>query len=624
MLNNNYDVISRNALPGISLQGSLGRLFEFKNNRRLGLTTAINYAHNEQKRQGVERIYGNNDLVDNIYNYNTTLGALANVTYLTANSKFSFKNLYNRTFDDIYLSRSGFDFGTNQYIKYAAFDLIQKSLFKSSLEGEHSLGGNAQKKINWVASYNNVTNNQPDQRKAQFLSNTRDSGYTLNLGTVGRANNRLFGNLNESIFNASVSYSTPYKFLYKSNLKIGALGMYRTRNFENRYIGATSVTGVPESTSLANTFTQQNIDAGLFQFVDQTAQSDLYKANSIVGSAFIMSDNRINTRLRAVWGVRFESYNLDVNTQDLLNNPIVINPVWNDVLPSLNLSYALNEKTNLRMSYFRSLARPEFREIAPIAYFDYEINTLIFGNPSLTRSRIDNMDFRYEIFPRPGEVFSASAFYKRFNNTIENQFYAVNGSADIKTANYDKGLSAGLEVEMRKTLDFISDRKLFKNLNFYTNLAYIHSAVELNGDQKKYRNGIIRDSRPMSGQSPYVINASFGYSAANGKLNFNVLYNRIGQRIYVVGGEGQFADVYEAPRNVLDYQISYNVGKRSEFRLNIKDLLNAPTFFYYDQNDNKKYDNPVFSKTTVNPSADYIFQRFRQGTTFSLTYTCRF
>jgi hypothetical protein len=624
MLHNNYDVINRKALPGISLQGSLGRLYELKKNRRIGLTTALNYAHSENVKLGVERAYGNYNYVDRIYNYNTTMGALANIAYSSANSKISFKNLYNRTFDDNYLTRSGYDGGMTNYIQYMAFDLIQKSLFKTSLEGEHSLGGDAQKKLNWVASYNNVTNNQPDQRKAQFLGPVKDSGYVLNLGTVGRANNRLFGDLKESIYNASVNYSTPYKFLYKSNLKVGALAMYRNRAFENRYLGATSNATFIESQSITDVFSQQNINSGLFQLVDQTAPSDAYTAKATVGSAFVMSDNRINTRLRAVWGVRFESYKLNLQTTDLLAKELTIDPVWNDLLPSLNMSFALNEKANLRMSYFRSVARPEFREVAPITYFDYEMNTLIFGNPDLTRSRIDNMDFRYEIFPRPGEVISASAFYKRFDKTIENQFYAVNGSADIKTANYDKASSAGVEVEFRKNLDFIADRKVLKNLTFYTNLAYIQSRVELAGDQQKYRNGILRSSRPMAGQSPYVINASIAYSAAQGKLNFNVLYNRIGQRIYVVGGEGQFADVYEAPRNVLDYQVSYTVGKRSEFRLNIKDMLNAPTFFYYDQNDNKKFDSPSISTTLVNPNEDFIFQRYRQGTTFSLTYTYKF
>lgn len=631
-LNNNYSITDRKALPGMSFQGSMGRLYEMKKNRRMGLTAALNYAHNETVKKDLERIYGNYNFKDQVYNYNTTLGGLFNLSYATPNSKISFKNLYNRTFDDNFLTRAGYDGSLTANTRYYAFDLIQKSLFKSSLEGEHSIGGDAQKKLNWVVSYNNVTNNQPDQRKIQYVDFPNNGTYTANIGSLSKINNRLFGNLNETILNGGINYSTPYKldFLYKSSLKIGALSLYRHRDFKNRYVGAIlnqSYTG--DQTMLINEgvqslFSKSNVDNGAFSFADATGDGDKYTATATTNSAYIMSDNRINTRLRAVWGVRFESYNLNLKTKAVPSG--FLNPVWNDFLPSLNMTYALNEKSNLRMSYFRSVARPELREIAPISYFDYELNFLINGNTDLTRSRIDNIDLRYEIFARPGEVFSASVFYKKFDKTIENQFYAVGSSSEIKTVNYNAAFSAGVELELRKNLDFISNRNFFKNLTFYSNVAVIKSKVNLEGADQLYgpTAATTRTSRPMAGQSPYVINASLAYAALSGRLNFNVLYNRIGQRIFAVGGAGQFADVYEKPRNVLDYQVSCNVGKRSEFRLNIKDMLNAQTLFYIDQDGNKKFEAHDFGKTTSDPYKDFIFQRYRQGTTFSLTYTYKF
>lgn len=635
MLNNDYSITQRKALPGITLQGSLGRLYELKNNRRIGVTAALNYGHNETVKRDVERKYGNYNFVDQINNYNTTIGALANIAFSSASTKISFKNLYNRTFDDNFLYRDGYDGSPTSYFKYYAFDVIQKSLLKSSLEGEHIIGGDAQKKLNWVVSYNNVTNNQPDQRKAQYLNGKMEPGgvYTANIGSVGRLNNRLFGNLNESIVNAGVNFSTPYKlgFLYKSSLKLGAMSLYRYRDFSNRYIGATSnpfYSGDQTallSTDIQSLYSAANIKDGAFGFVDQTADGDKYTATAITNAAYVMSDNRITTHLRAVWGVRFESYSLDLQSKAITSGKV--NPVWNDVLPSLNLSYALNEKSNLRMSYFRSVARPELREVAPISYYDYELNMLINGNENLTRSRIDNIDLRYEIFPRAGEVISASVFYKKFDKTIENKFYATGSSSEIKTVNYNSATNLGVEFELRKNLDFIASRNFLKNITFYANLALIQSKVDLvTPDEQRYldKPEFARTSRAMSGQSPYVINTSLSYSTPSGKLNFNILYNRIGQRIYIVGGEGQFGDVYERPRNVLDYQVAYNVGKRSEFRLNIKDILNAPTFYYYDQNGTKKYEDHEFAATTFDPTKDYIFQRYRQGTTFSLTYTYRF
>jgi TonB-dependent receptor len=629
MLHNDFSITDRKGLPGMQFQGSLGRLYNLHRSRKLGFTAALTYTHSENTKPNLERIYGNLNVTDQIYNYNTTLGALANFAYTTPKTKIVFKNLYNRIFDDNFLFRQGYDNSSSNYIKYYAFDAIQKSLFKTSVEGTHNITD--VQKINWLASYNFVGNNQPDQRKVLYASETPDGVYSANVTSLGRSNNRLFGDLKESIVNGAVNYSTPYKFMYKSTLKVGALGMYRYRDFKNRYVGAildpnyaTDAQNTVRTSPIQDLFSQQYINDGAYQFVDQTSASDQYTATAITKAGYVMTDTRINTRLRFVVGVRMESYDLKVESPALKQINQKINQTWNDLLPSVNGTYSLNEKSNLRASYFRSVARPELREIAPIGYYDYELNMFINGNPNLTRSRIDNFDVRYEVFPRAGEVLSASAFYKRFDKTIENQFYAVGSSSDIKTANYNKAFTAGMEIEIRKNLDFIAAP--LKNFNFYANLAYIYSRVNLEGDEKLYLNtaATSRDSRPMSGQSPYVINTSLGYSAFDGKLNLNVLYNRIGQRIYIVGGQGQFADVYEMPRNIVDFQVSYNVSKRSEFRLNIKDLLNSPTRFYYDQNDNKKFDKVDYSVTSIDPTKDYVFQRYKMGTTFSLTYTYRF
>ncbi|GAA4454139.1 TonB-dependent receptor [Rurimicrobium arvi] len=634
-LNNNFNVTNRKALPASSLQASMGRLYNMKNNQRIGLTAAVNYGHNEFAKRDVERIYGNVNFRDNSYVYNTTIGALANVAYSNASTKIAFKNLYNRTFDDTYLYREGTDASSSNNVKYYAFDLIQKAMFKTSLEGDHSLGGDAQKKLNWVVSYNNVTNSQPNQRKVQYNSKIgTDDAYEAYIGSLSKANNRLFGNLNESIVNAGVNYAMPYKlnFLYKSNLKVGVLGLYRKRDFQNRYLGVgqnplyAGDTKPILTQSIENLYSSQNINSGLFTFQDGTGLGDKYDATVFLKSAYASSDNRITPNLRVVWGVRFESYDLNLNSLGISPSGNV-HPVWNDVLPSLNSSYALSEKSNLRFSYFRSVARPELREVAPMSFYDYELNMNITGNENVTRSRINNLDLRYEVFPNPGEVISASVFYKGFDKTIENRFYGTGSSADIQTTNFGKAQNVGAEFEIRKSLDFISKNNVFKNITFYTNLSLVKSTVNL-GDStnKRYldKDEYARSSRAMAGQSPYVINASLNYTSPSGKFGFSVLYNRIGQRIYIVGGEGQFGDVYERSRNVLDGQISYNVGKRSEFRLNVKDILNAQYLFYYDQNANKKWDDHSFTGATIDPYKDYIFQRFRLGQTFSLTYTYRF
>jgi hypothetical protein len=117
----------------------------------------------------------------------------------------------------------------------------------------------------------------------------------------------------------------------------------------------------------------------------------------------------------------------------------------------------------------------------------------------------------------------------------------------------------------------------------------------------------------MVGQSPYVINAGILHTALENKLSFNLLYNRIGERIFKSRG-ANFPNIYEQSRNVVDFQMGYKVFKnRGEIKLNAADLLNNNYLFFLDYDGNGKFSG-----------ADRIFSRYRQGTSFSLAFTYSF
>lgn len=622
-LNNNYNITTHSALPGINLQGSLGRVYRLSNNRKFGVTAALTYTHNETIKKDLQRLYDNYDYTDNVYTYSTNLGALVNLGYYYGKNKITLKTLYNRIFDDNFLYREGINYSSTSDTRYYAYDLIQKSLFKTTLEGEHQVG-NGQSKLNWILSYNLVTNNQPDQRKVSYsrpLGTTTD--FAADNTSLGKANNRLFSDLNENILNAGVNYSMPVNLFEKSSIKVGLFGQMRSRDFSNRYIGMKIDPMSPDGASVRtrpveSLYANDVISNGTYILDDLTGDGDKYDATATTAAAYAMSDNKITDKVRVVWGARMESYTLKVNS----SGTQVANNTWTDVLPSFNFTYSLNEKSNLRASYFRSVARPEFREIAPIGYYDYDLSATITGNPALVRSQIDNIDLRYEIFPGQGEILSASVFYKHFNKTLENNVYGQNSSYDIKPDNYAGARNVGVEVEVRKNLGFISKgSKLFKGLSLYANLAYINSKVTLN--EAKYIQGKEITDRPLTGQSPYVINTSLGYTTEDGNFSVNLLYNRIGQRIFLVGGE-RLGNVYERPRDLLDFQASYSLSKKSELRLNVKDILSSKVFFYFDQNNNGKYDGVNYANGNLSSTDDWKLQQYTPGTTFSLTYIWKF
>jgi outer membrane receptor protein involved in Fe transport len=234
----------------------------------------------------------------------------------------------------------------------------------------------------------------------------------------------------------------------------------------------------------------------------------------------------------------------------------------------------------------------------------------MIGNPDLKRGKITNLDLRYEIYPGAGEAITASVFYKSFKDPIEQR--VVDGSTpnrrEITFSNAPKADSYGFEIEVRKKLDFISAEQFFQNVTFFTNFSVIRSSVDLTG--------VTSDniSRALQGQSPYLINAGLQYVSENNDHALSILYNRIGQRIYLLGFPG-YGDIYENGRDILDLQISKKVIKqKGELRLNVSDLLNQASVFYQNNNDKKSY-----QKVT-----DQIINSVKFGTNISLTFAYQF
>lgn len=215
-----------------------------------------------------------------------------------------------------------------------------------------------------------------------------------------------------------------------------------------------------------------------------------------------------------------------------------------------------------------------------------------------------NGDLRFETFPNSGEIFSVSVFYKNFTDPIEQ----INLGNDV--LGYDNAENAtvyGAEMELRKRLNFINSA-FFERLVFYSNAAYMSGSV-------KYPSLTVNSL--LQGQSPYLLNGGLSYSTDNDKLSFNVLYNRIGQRLKfrgVLAQSGQAAgnNIFENSRDVLDFQVSKKfMNNKFEVKFTVSDLLGQPYSWYY------KYDADP-SKTNYDASTDQVLNSYKYGTSLSL------
>ena len=609
---NSYPEVTQMALPTQNHQLTWGSRKELKSGASFGNVISLSYRNAQNMAIAERKDYEFSgdpfyEYSENISKYSSNLGALANFAYIKGGNKLAFKNIYNRTFEDNYTDRTGFTTDNIQDVRLNNSDLTTKSLINSQLEGDHQLG-KKQVKLTWNLNYARVERDQPDQRSMDYR---RSLGSQEPFRIIDRNTRRLFSDLEEDTYGAQAAVSIPVKmFSQQSTFKIGALKQLKQRDFNARifnylFVGPSvfekSYSGLPKD----QIFAPGNINENGFVLTEFTNNTDSYNANSDLNAGFLLLDNKLGEKFRVSYGARFEQFAQTLNAIDFSGQAIAAKQDNFDVLPSANLTYSLNAKSNIRLSGSQTVSRPEFRELALFNYYDFISQTSVTGNPYLKRAKIFNGDIRYELYPSASETFTVSAFYKNFNDPIEQRVNS-NSTPVVRGINYlnaNQATSLGIELDFRKKLDFLGDKAWLDNLTAFANASYI--------DSKVLGEGI---DRPLQGQSPYLINAGLQYFSPKTAITFTSVYNRIGQRIFLVGYQG-YPDIYENARDVLDFQISKRVLKsQAEIKLNIGDILNQNTVFYQN--------NVGATKMAYEGDGiDRLINSYRLGSNVSLSFS---
>lgn len=545
--------------------------------------------------------------------YSVTTGGLVNLSYVRGGHKISFKNLFNQAYEDVYYNRDLVNTGRLQKVNLRSSFLNQRSLYSGQLEGEHALSKSGIR-FTWNGNVAYNYKKQPDFRTAQYVQSLSSPSSTYEMDDDDTR--RFYSNLQDYSVGGNTSLLIPFTLGgEKQTFKAGGSTLLRFRNFNARvfrYRPASSSTDIQKPYDVA--FLPDNISSNGLYLDEQTQNTDRYFAISALNAGYAMFDNKIGKSLRVIWGARAEFFEQFLKSTDLSLKRIVVNTEKWDILPSLNVTYSFKTKHQFRFAASKTVARPEFREIAPFQFFDYEQIWGVSGETGLKRTSILNGDLRYEFYPRSGEVLSAGVFVKNFDDPIELRMDAgSNGDRWLFTyANADKASLIGAEIEFRKGLDFISEG--LKNITFLGNATVMDSKVTLTTIQASGKNA--EQDRPLYGQSPYLINAGFQYTAS--AWNASLLYNRIGPRLYLVGdpnGAG-FYDIYEKPRNLLDFQVSRKLfNNKGELKLTVADVLNNQFAFYDNPSDKAGYD---FN------AGDRINYGYKPGTTVTVGFTYDF
>ncbi len=572
------------------------------NKTKLAAILAVNYSrsHKRTEFENQVNLFENNvaslnfDYFNNKYNKEILAGALANITLqIGNNSKISFKNMLNVNTANYTTIRVGKDFESNSTtgdnIRASELAFKANTFFNSQLSGEHNIK-KYDVKFHWFGSFNILDQYIPDQRRIQYNQDDPtdpNSLYSLLIGaskSSQKSGSRYYGFLNDYVYTAGADLSKSILVNELSQIiKGGYFFQVKDRLFDSRPFAVYLPSDNPALRHLSadKIFAAENFGTGFdnkFAFNELSGTSYRYIANSILNAGFLQLDNQITNKIRAIWGLRIENFDQVVGSM-IKTDPRHVYSKVTDYLPGLNLTYKVNGKTNVRVSASQTVIRPEFRELSTFQFFDFDLGATVAGNTALVRTKVTNFDLRYEIYPRGGELLTLGIFYKYFKNPIEAYFnVGAGGSSTYNFINADEANSFGAELEFRKKLDF---NPLLKNFTVQGNVSYIYNRVT---------SASTALTRPMQGQSPYLLNAGIQYDLEKYGINTTLLFNQIGRRIVFVGGSDQ-PPIWENPRPVLDFQIAKKVLKsKGEIKLNIADILNKKAVFYNDLNDNKKYD----------------------------------
>jgi len=558
--------------------------------RDLGILGTATYNDSWGRRTNyVERVFTASGLADpevdyagDLSSHEVNLGGLLNADISVGpRNRLTFSGLLSRVTQDEARVLQGFNLDSNTDQRNTRLQYVENTLFQGRVGGRHYLdllGGTA---VEWTGAYSRAGRYEPNTREVLYRQ-TADGTFVFD--TFIQSGSIFHQDLDENAFNGALDLQFPVRVRgVPGTIEVGGAATRRDRDVYTRrfrFLPQGALGDDVRALEPDQLFSPANIAPDSFQIQEATFQPDNYEANLTTLAAYAKVDVEVLPRVRLAGGVRVEATEQHVDPVDLFHTSLEplggANLDNTDLVPGATVTWSASDEMNVRFAASRTIARPEFRELAPFSFADFAGGFLVAGNPHVERSRITNLDARWEWFPRPGAVLSISGFYKRFADPIEEIVYP--STEFIKTwVNADVARNFGTELEARSNLGFLSEG--LENLAFNLNLTLVDSEVDTGDEAVIFIPGsgpvtiqVVDRQRRLQGQSAYVVNASLDWYVPASGTAMTVLYNRFGSRISQVGTQ-LLPDVLEQPRDAFDVVIQQPLGPRFGVKASASNLL---------------------------------------------------
>lgn len=432
-------------------------------------------------------------------------------------------------------------------------------IINTTLKGEHSFLEGNRLKIYWTGVFSKAFSTSPDNVKV-YVNMQQPHLYNTDSAEKRWEHN------SDRDFAGYANLSYRIALSGESELLLKAGGMYRNKardSFFNEYVFDSS-TGREDLQYYGEDWT--NFDELLLtpRAYGNVGDPLNYDAWENIAAGYFMAEYDWR-RLEIIAGVRAEhtdqGYVLDYPRKAESEG----DQNYTDILPSIHLKYNVHRNANLRFSYGRSINRPGFFEIVPYTILNEDYDEK--GNPDLEHTVADNIDLRYEFFPRSSEQFMVGLFWKKLKNPIEYGLINEGQSTFISPMNFGNATNAGIEVDVMK---------YFSWFGIKANYTYTNSSITTS---KRVREGTevrtVNQTRPLYGQAAHVANLSLLFNFPKYGIEAQVSGSYTGKRLSEISNWLD-NDIWEAGYVQLDASVEKSFKAGFSIFAKASNLLDTP------------------------------------------------
>ena len=471
----------------------------------------------------------------------------------------------------------------------------ERQLFDSQLVGEFKFGPLS---LDLRGSYAKTKRDAPYERTYSYAFNDAIGDYVNDLRSPGQNALISFSNLDDELWFGAVDVAYNLEKWFPVTLSAGYAYTDNTRTAIRR-----DFEYFPTS-ALNLAVAQQRIDFLLSDFNVYTFDILLRETTGGLGSAaydaalkveglYGMAEIKPIDGVTVNFGVRYETGRQSVTPGILFEQPAApATQIKNNyLLPAATVTWKFADDMQLRLAASKTIARPQFRELAPQPYRDTESQRTFFGNQFLVDSELFNAEARYEWYFGRDQIFSLAGFYKNIDKPIETTAVNLGSSLVTSFVNAPKAVLYGAEVEVRKYFG-LGDMGMggaFANRRFVAIGNYTYSDSELKiaeGDQvisftsqpNPIDASLVFDTSRklrLTGQSTHLVNLQFGFEDTS-RLSQQTLLLTYASPRATNRGPNLTPDIIEKPGVQLDLVLREGItmfGKTIELKAEGRNLL---------------------------------------------------